>query len=84
MTGGRESGQNKEDRSEQVTFNMIGILVAKQHLGKVNAKGVHIKAIKEAGKRFTKPGQAFVYKLEVHHVCLEIGHGIRKLGKSRL
>lgn len=28
MTGGRESGQNREDRSEQATFNMIGILVA--------------------------------------------------------
>lgn len=27
MTGGRESGQNREDRSEQVSFNMIGILV---------------------------------------------------------
>lgn len=53
-------------------------------LGKVNAKGVHIKAVKEAGKRFTKPSQTFVYKLEVHHVCLKIGHGIRKLGKSRL
>lgn len=54
------------------------------HLGKVDAKSIHVKTVQEARKALAKPGETFVHKLKVHHVCLEVGHGIGQLGKGWL
>lgn len=54
------------------------------YLGKINAKGIHIQAIQEAGKGLAEAGQALVHELEMHHVGLQVGHGVGQLGEGGL
>ena len=54
------------------------------HLRKVNAKGVHIEAVEEAGEALAEAGEALVHELEVHHVGLEVGDGVGELGEGGL
>lgn len=53
-------------------------------LGVVNTERIHVEAIHEAGKALAEPGQALVHQLEVHHIGLEVGHGVRQLRKGGL
>ena len=56
----------------------------KVYLGKVDAERVHIQAVEKTGKAFAEPGEALVHELVMHHVGLEIRHGIGQLGERRL
>lgn len=53
-------------------------------LGELDAKRIHVDAVQEAGKALGEARQALVHDLEVHHVCLEVGHGVGELCKRRL
>jgi hypothetical protein len=53
------------------------------YLGEIDAKSVHVEPVEKAGERLAKPGQTLVHKLEVHHIRLEVGHGVRELRKCR-
>src|SRR3954465_3513798 len=46
------------------------------YLGKVNTECIHVQPVEEAREALAEAGQALVHQLEVHHVGLEIGHGI--------
>lgn len=54
------------------------------HLGIVNTEGIHVEAVHEAGEALAEAGQALMHELEVHHVGLEVGHGVRQLSKGGL
>lgn len=54
------------------------------YLGEINAEGIHVEAVHEAGKALAEAGQALVHELEVHHVGLEVGDGIGELGEGGL
>ncbi|KAJ3552323.1 hypothetical protein NPX13_g11144 [Xylaria arbuscula] len=54
------------------------------YFGEVDAKGIHIQAVEETRKALAKASQALVHQLEVHHVGLEVGDGIRELGECGL
>ena len=62
----------------------VCVVRSAKYLGEVNAERVHIQTVEEAGKALAEPGQAFVHQLKVHHVGFEIGHRVRKFGKSWL
>lgn len=64
--------------------SVTGPRVDPRYLWIVNTEGVHVEAIEEAGKALAEPGQALVHQLEVHHVRLEVGHGVGELAKVRL
>ena len=55
-----------------------------EYLGKVDAKCVHIQAIEKTRKGFAEARQTLVHYLEMHHVRLKVGHGIRQFGKGGL
>lgn len=54
------------------------------HFWKIDAKGIHVEPVEEAGKVLAEARQALVHELEVHHVGLEIGDGISELGERGL
>lgn len=53
-------------------------------LREVDTKGIHVETIHEAGEALAEAGQALMHELEMHHVGLEVGHGIRQLSKGGL
>lgn len=54
------------------------------YLGIVNAERVHVEAVHEAGEALAEPGQALMHQLEMHHIGLEVGHGVRQFGEGGL
>lgn len=54
------------------------------YLGEVDTERVHVQSIQETGKRLAKSSETLVHKLEMHHVCFQVGHGVRKLAEGRL
>ena len=51
------------------------------HLWEIHTKGIHVQPIQERREVLAEPRQALMHKLQVHHIGLEIGHRVRKLGK---
>ena len=46
------------------------------YLREVHAEGVHVQPIQKASEALTEARKALVHQLEVHHVRLEVSHGI--------
>lgn len=55
-----------------------------RYLGKIHAKGIHVEPVQKASEGLAEARKALVHKLEMHHVGLQVGHGIRQLGEGRL
>lgn len=53
------------------------------HLREINTECIHVETIEETCKGFAKSCKALMHELKVHHVGLQIGHGIRQLCKGR-
>lgn len=56
--------------------------VVGSHLREVDTEGIHVETIHEAGEALAETGQALMHELEMHHVCLKVGHGVSKLSKG--
>lgn len=54
------------------------------HLREVDTERIHVETIHEAGEALTETGQALMHELKMHHVGLEVGHGVRQLSKGGL
>ena len=78
------SGKIQTQAPSQSQERLFLRIVGPAHLGKIDAEGIHVEAVEEAGETFAKTRQALVHELEVHHVGFEVGHGIRQLGEGRL
>jgi hypothetical protein len=48
----------------------------------VDTEGVHVQPVEEAGEALAEPRQALMHELEVHHVGLQVSHGVRQLCES--
>lgn len=58
--------------------------VVGSHLREVDTEGIHVETIHEAGEALAETGQTLMHELEMHHVCLKVGHGIGKLSEGGL
>lgn len=54
------------------------------YLREINTKSVHVQPIQKTRKALAESRQALVHQLEVHHIGLQVGHGVGKLRKGGL
>lgn len=63
---------------------MQGVRGNASHLGEIDTERIHVETVHEAGEALAETGQALMHELEMHHVGLEVGHGVRQLSKGGL